>query len=123
MARIIVIDDEADMRTLLRAILESQDHEIDEAENGALALKALGESHYDLIITDVLMPDEDGFVVVKETLKLQSDAKILAISGGGLNLGSNWSLEMIEQLGAHAVLKKPFEMHEFLNKVEGLLAQ
>ncbi len=123
MARIIVIDDEADMRALLRTFLESQDHEIDEAENGALALKALGKNHYDLIITDVLMPEEDGFVVVKETLKLQSDAKILAISGGGLDLSANWSLEMIEQLGAHAVLEKPFEMHEFLSKIKGLLAQ
>ncbi len=123
MARITVIDDEADLRALLRAILATQNHEIDEAENGALARKALREHQYDLVITDVLMPEEDGFVVVKETLKLQSDAKILAISGGGLNLSSNWSLEAIEKLGAHAVLRKPFEMGEFLNKVEGLLAQ
>ncbi len=120
MARIIVIDDEADLRALLRAILATQNHEIDEAENGALARKALREHQYDLIITDVLMPEEDGFMVVRESLKLQSDAKILAISGGMMQSGVD-VLEIAKRLGANKVLSKPFDIQDLIQSVRMLL--
>ena len=123
MARIIVIDDEADLRALLRIMLESQDHEVDEAENGALALKALGKHQYDLIITDIIMPEEDGIAVASQASKLQPNAKVLAISGGGKYLDANQSLNVMELLGVGATLLKPFGRDELIAAVNELLGQ
>ena len=123
MARIIVIDDEADLRALLRIMLESQDHEVDEAENGALALKALGKHQYDLIITDIIMPEEDGIAVASQASKLQPTAKVLAISGGGKYLDANQSLSVMELLGVDATLLKPFGRDELIAAVNELLGQ
>jgi DNA-binding NtrC family response regulator len=122
MARIIVIDDEEDLRGLLRLLLESEGHEVDEAENGAKGLVALGEQAYDLVITDVLMPEEDGIAVAKEAPRLQPDAKVLAISGGGAVLPANWSLKVMKMFGVNAALHKPFEEDEFIRVVDELLA-
>ncbi len=123
MARIIVIDDEADLRALLRIMLETQDHEVDEAENGALALKALGKHQYDLIITDIIMPEEDGIAVASQASKLQPNAKVLAISGGGKYLDANQSLSVMELLGVDATLLKPFGRDELIAAVNELLGQ
>ena len=123
MARIIVIDDQADVRALLRNILESQEHEIDEAENGALALKALGRHQYDLIITDIIMPEEDGIAVASHASELQPDAKVLAISGGGKYLDANQSLNVMELLGVNLTLLKPFGRDELIAEVNELLGQ
>ena len=123
MARIIVIDDEADVRALLRIMLESQDHEVDEAENGALALKALSKHQYDLIITDIIMPEEDGIAVASQASKLQPNVKVLAISGGGKYLDANQSLSVMELLGVDASLLKPFGRDELIAAVNELLGQ
>ncbi len=123
MARIIVIDDEADVRALLRTILESENHEIDEAKNGTLAIKALGKNHYDLIITDVLMPEEDGIAVAKQASELQPNAKILAISGGGEYLDASHLLNVMEMLGVNATLLKPFGRDDLIAVVDDLLGR
>ena len=123
MARIIVIDDEADVRALLRTILESENHEIDEAKNGTLAIEALGKNHYDLIITDVLMPEEDGIAVAKQASELQPNAKILAISGGGEYLDASHLLNVMEMLGVNATLLKPFGRDDLIAVVDDLLGR
>jgi len=123
MARIIVIDDEEDLRSLLRLLLESEGHEVDEAENGAQGLAALAKQSYDLVITDVLMPEEDGIAVAKQAPKLQPNAKVLAISGGGAVLPTNWSLKVMKMFGVNAALHKPFEEDEFIRVVDELLAE
>ena len=123
MARIIVIDDEEDLRGLLRLLLEAEGHDVDEAENGAQGLAAIAEQTYDLVVTDVLMPEEDGITVAKETPKLQPNAKVLAISGGGAVLPANWSLKVMKMFGVNAALHKPFEADEFIKVVNELLTE
>ena len=122
MARIIVIDDEEDLRGLLRMQLESEGHEVDEAENGVQGIEAIRNKQYDLVITDVLMPEEDGVAVAKEVPKLQANAKVLAISGGGAVLPANWSLKVMKMFGVNAALHKPFDEDEFLKVVNELLS-
>ncbi len=123
MARIMVIDDQEELRALLRSYLEAAGHVVTEASNGIAALVAFDELIFELIITDVFMPEEDGIVVARLAHELQPDAKLLAISGGGSDLSPDWALEMVQTLGADAVLAKPIEKHEFLNTVHALLVQ
>ena len=122
MARIIVIDDQAELRALLRSYLEAAGHVVTEASNGIVALVAFDEQIFELIITDVFMPEEDGIVVARLAHELQPDAKLLAITGGGSDLSSDWAQEMMNILDADAVLAKPFEKQDFLNTVHALLA-
>ena len=123
MALIIVISDEQGECALLRSHLEFVGHNVTEASDGILALAAFDQQSYDLIIVDVLMPEEDRIMVAKLSPKLQPDAKILAITGGGPNPSSDWAQEMMQMFGAHAVLKKPFGKDAFLDKVNGLLVR
>jgi CheY-like chemotaxis protein len=118
----MVVDDEEDLRAVLRLMLESHGHEVQEAENGAQAIAALRLQSYDLIITDVLMPEEDGIAVAKEVPKLLPNAKVLAISGGGAALPANWSLKVMEMFGVNAALHKPFEEKDLMKVVDDLLA-
>lgn len=122
MARIIVIDDEADLRVLLRQMLESYGHEVDEAGNGAEALSVLQERTFDVVITDVLMPEQDGVAVMKRVPELQPRAKVLAISGGGPTVPADWSLKMMKLFGVNAALHKPFDESELIGAVDKLLA-
>ena len=123
MARIFVIDDEPSLRRLVRSMLESDGHEVDEAENGARGLERLLENDYDLVITDVLMPEEDGIVVAKEIMRLHANTKVLAISGGGSVLPAEWSLKMMTMFGVEEALHKPFRKQELINAVHRLLDQ
>ena len=122
MARIMVIDDQEELRALLRSYLEAAGHVVTEASNGIVALVAFDEQIFELIITDVFMPEEDGIVVARLAHELQPDAKLLAITGGGSDLSSDWAQEMMNILDADAVLAKPFEKQDFLNTVHALLA-
>lgn len=123
MARIIVIDDEADLREVLRLMLESHGHEVDEAANGSEGLKALAARKYDLVITDVLMPEEDGVTIAKRVPGMQPEARVLAISGGGPTMPADWSLKMMKMFGVDAALQKPFEEEELIGAVDRLLAR
>ena len=124
MARILVIEDETDLRSLLRVLLENEGHEVEEAADGSEGLASLrGGNGFDLIITDVLMPEEDGISVIKQLPKLQPKARSLAISGGGTSLPANWSLKIMKMFGVDATLHKPFDHDVLIGVVNDLLAK
>jgi CheY-like chemotaxis protein len=78
------------------------------ASSGHEVSKLLGQQHFDLVITDVLMPDGDGLDVIVELKQSQRKTRVLAISGGGRHLQAAQCLKMAHGLGAHEVLLKPF---------------
>lgn len=121
MARIIVIDDEADLRGILRLMLEARGHQVDEAATGSEGLRAIRGQTYDLVITDVLMPEDDGVAVAKQVPGIQPGIKVLAISGGGPSMPADWSLKLMEMFGVDAALHKPFEEDELIGVVDQLL--
>lgn len=120
MARILIIDDDVSLRRTIRRMLASTGHEIVEAADGAQGVELVRAAGADLVITDLIMPDQDGI----ETIQLLRDGwpgiKILAISGGGL-LDPADRLVDAELLGADAALSKPFEIAELREKVAELL--
>jgi two-component system chemotaxis response regulator CheY len=81
MARILVIDDESLVRTFLRDVLESAGHEVREGANGDEAIAAFAEFKPDILIVDLIMPEQDGLFVIREVRRSMPDAKVIAISG------------------------------------------
>ena len=120
MARILVIDDEPQVRRLIRQMLARAGHEVVEAADGAEGLASVRTARPDVIVTDILMPNKEGIETVRELNREAPGLPILVISG---NPGSTLYMEMAKMLGAHAALAKPFRAAELLRAVDALLAK
>ena len=120
MARILVIDDDDQIRTTLHQVLDLEGHEVVNASNGKEGIKLFEENGADLIITDILMPEKEGLETIMDLRKDFPDVKIIAISGGG-QIDANSYLSMAKQFGALRTLPKPFELEELLDAVRELL--
>jgi CheY-like chemotaxis protein len=122
MARVLVVDDMAEMRTMIRTMLESAGHSVTEAENGRAGIRALqGADAIDVLVTDILMPEADGIEVIRAATDRPA-LGIIAISGGGSYMPAAVSLAMSEAFGARKVLFKPFRKQELLDAVNSVLA-
>ena len=84
------------------------------ARNGTEALKLARANTVDLVVTDILMPDGDGLMLIDGLRKTQPTARVLAISGGGRYMDSREYLKIAEGFGADAALMKPFNREKFL---------
>ena len=122
MARVLVIDDDLNVRRLLRNMLEKKGHEIVEALDGDEGLRYYRLQRADLVITDILMPAEDGLSTINEIRRESPDAKIIAISGGG-ERGDLDFLSQAEDLGALRTISKPFTVEEVLGAVNDVLGR
>lgn len=120
MARILVIDDEVQVRTMLRQMLERSGYEVMDAEDGEGAIQLHREQPADLIITDIIMPGKEGIATISELLRNFPELKIIAISGGG-RIGPEEYLDIARRLGAMRTLTKPIERKELLEAVQELL--
>lgn len=109
---ILVADDEEGIRNLLAKWLGNCGHSVTCADCGQNALHFLNRQHFDVVITDVLMPDGDGFELIPAVRKAQPDARIVAISGGGQYIPSTDCLVLARGLGAHATVQKPFKWEQ-----------
>lgn len=120
MARILIVDDTADMRELLKNIVELAGHQIVEAESGRAGLERFTAQPADLVMTDIIMPDMDGNELIAKLRAVAPKVKIVAVSGGGRvrNLGV---LQVAQKFGADRVLSKPFRKEDVLRVVDELL--
>lgn len=114
MASILIVDDEAPVRALLRRILEEDGHQVREAANGEIGLALYREAPADLVITDILMPERDGMEVTLALTQEFLDARVIAMTGavGGQNF-----LNVAKLFGAREVLQKPFTVEEVRRRV------
>ncbi|MBM3421294.1 MAG: response regulator [Bacteroidetes bacterium] len=113
MSAILIIDDESEIREMLRTVLQRNKFTVIEASNGKEALAKFKPSLVDFVITDILMPEEDGLEVIMKLRRLKPGLKIIAISGGGKAGPVNY-LNLAEALGADAVLAKPFSLNDLV---------
>ena len=116
MKRILVVDDEAQIRTMLTQLLEQEGYEVQTAENGEDGFNLVRKQVFDLVITDMIMPVKDGLKFIMELIKDYPDLKILAISGGGAIKADRY-LTMAGYLGDIATLEKPFKRDRLLELV------
>ncbi len=121
MARILVIDDEDQMRTIFRNCLERDGYQVMDAPNGKVGMKLCHEEPFDLVITDIVMPEKDGIETIGEIRRYFPETKIIAISGGSQRLNAKDVLHTAGILGAHCTLCKPFRIEELLSAVSDAL--
>src|SRR5262245_55566973 len=121
MQRILISDDEQDTRLVLREILEEAGFRVEEATNGAEALKLCRIMPMDLIITDLFMPEKDGLEFLMELRRRNRLLPVIAISGGGHLFSKAEALSVAQDLGATAILNKPFTCEEILRVVRSSL--
>jgi CheY-like chemotaxis protein len=120
MFRILVIDDEKDILLMLKKMLERAGYEVDIALNGLQGLRLFKQSAFDLVLTDIIMPDKEGIELIMELKKIYSGTRIIAMSGGG-RLSAEGYLDMAKKLGADKVFQKPFSQLEMTRAVDELL--
>lgn len=121
MPRILVIDDEPQVRGLLERFLAKEGFEVVVAADGAAGLRALHATPVDLVITDIVMPEREGIGFIMEARKEFPALRIIAISGGG-RMGPESYLTIARELGANRAFAKPLDLPEFLAAVRELLA-
>jgi CheY-like chemotaxis protein len=122
MKRILLIEDDENIRKMLRLALEGYGYEVTEACDGKQGLESYKASPADLVITDLVMPEKEGLETIQDLRKAHPHVKIIAMSGGSRsNAGEN--LKMAKLLGASALVSKPFEMGKFAETIAGLLGK
>jgi two-component system, chemotaxis family, chemotaxis protein CheY len=119
MSLILVIDDEEFIRTLIKEVLDPQGHTVITASSGKEAFQLCHERSFDLLITDLEMPDMDGIELISSLRGVQKKLPILCISGAF----SGRFLRMAKALGAVESLDKPFRMAELLAMVDKILGK
>lgn len=107
MARILLVDDNQDLLMAMTACLEDTGHLTTQATNGNDALRLVDSSHFDLVITDIVMPEKEGIETILELRQLFPLIKIIAMSGGDA-AHPQTNLHMAQLLGAYTTLNKPF---------------
>ena len=120
MESILVIDDDPQIRKLLEEVLRDEGYKASSAESVEEGLPNYPISTLPLIVTDVLMPNREGLETIRELRKNNPSMKIIAISGG-LEQGGMDVLDIAKRFGANRVLRKPFEIKDFLNVVQETL--
>ena len=130
MARILIVDDEEDVRIALKQVLERAGYEVSVAASGNEGLELMNQEGADLVITDVIMPGIDGIATAKEIREKYRDTRIIVISGGGRTAPEPYEPDAIStrsylasasSAGADQTLAKPFDREELLRVVQDLL--
>ena len=120
MASILIIDDNAALREVLRVGLETAGHSIREMSNGRDGIRAFRKEPCDLVITDIYMPERDGLELIEALRRTHPCVKILAMSGAS---GTMDYLRKAQSLGAAMVIRKPFKMQAIVKAVGDLLGE
>ena len=117
--RLLVVDDDADMRLTLKLSLELAGYTVDVAANGREALEVQRMRPADVLITDIFMPDADGFEAIDAFRKDFPRTKIIVVSGGAQFTKRDY-LPDAELIGADATLQKPFDVDVLLRTLQSL---
>lgn len=122
MARILVVDDDQQVREVFKRTLESNGHRVVVAADGRAAVTSYRNEPADLVVLDIIMPEKDGLETILDLRRDFPDAKIIAISGGGRASAQGY-LRPAKILGADLAFSKPIAPQELLDAIERLLRQ
>jgi DNA-binding response OmpR family regulator len=120
MPGILLVEDDKDLREMLKISLVRKRFMVVEAENGKDAIIHFKPSVTDVVVTDLIMPEEDGLKVIMKLREIKPSLKIIAISGGGKAGPGNY-LNLAKALGADAIYSKPFSINDMISRIEELL--
>jgi DNA-binding response OmpR family regulator len=119
-SHILIIDDDVVTVEILNELLETEGYLLANASNGKMGLKLHEKTPFDLIITDIIMPEMEGLETITKIRDISPQVKIIAISGGG-RIDSDNYLDMAEKLGADLTFHKPLDPDEIVKGVRELL--
>lgn len=119
-SRILIIDDDRQVREMLRFRLEGEGYEIEEAADGASGLTLFQKKEFLLVITDLIMAGMEGVETIRKLKALKRDLKIIAISGGGRGDPADY-LKIAKGMGADRTFSKPVDWEEMLAAVKELI--
>ena len=122
MAHILLVDDEPLVVEALSNAIVKKGHTVVTAKDGNQGMERFVEGKFDLVITDIIMPDKEGIEMIMEMRRHAPHTRILAISGGG-RTGSVEFLQMAKKLGATATLRKPIRLAELYQTLEECLGK
>jgi len=122
MAKILLVDDNDEFREHSSQLLRRAKHTVTTAANDNEALRLVQDNVFDLVITDLIMPEKEGIETIVKMRKKIPTLKIIAMSGGGLIAPEDY-LVIARKLGVAQTLAKPFSGKELLAAVASVLAQ
>jgi len=120
--KILFVDDEKTARETFKYFFEVRGYEVILANDGNEGINLFQNSKFDIVITDIIMPDKDGLEFIRELKEKEPLQNIIAISGGGHSDPTVY-LESAKTLGAKAIFTKPIDLKQLLKDVEKLLAE
>lgn len=119
--KILIVDDEPVILELMVAALEASDYIVVSCPNGKEAMEVIKDNTFDLLVTDIIMPEVDGLDLIDHVISTSPNISVLAISGGGKDKEGGDLLESAMVSGADAVLEKPFRPDELVRTVRAML--
>ena len=119
MANVLVVDDDQAILDIVGLWLENEGHSVVQVLDGTLAINSLKEQSFDLVITDIIMPNTEGIELIRKIRQSHNDMCIVAISAGGKH-GANY-LNAAKTMGANKVISKPLDQEKIVSAVEALL--
>ena len=122
MVKIMVIDDDTEIRETLVDLLVAKGYQAQGASNGKIALELIASDRPDVLITDIIMPEKDGIQLIAEVKKRYGEIPIIAMSGGG-RIPASVYLSHVSALGEIATLEKPFKVSTLTMAVEKALGR
>ncbi|HVT52754.1 MAG TPA: response regulator [Dongiaceae bacterium] len=121
--RILIVDDEPEVRDSLKTMLESYGHAVSEAGSTAEALIAIEAIRPDIVLTDVFLGEGDAFALLEALRANEENIPVIAMSGGGSAPDGTDALSFAEQLGAAAIIDKPFRVKDLLAMIDRTIAE
>lgn len=117
---ILVVDDDPDFRGMVSTALTRVGYTVHEASNGRAALDTFQAHHIDLVLTDIIMPEADGYEIIQRVKSTPRRPPLIAVSGGSIRLRMELP-NMARLLGADAAFEKPVDIRLLLDTVRALL--
>jgi YesN/AraC family two-component response regulator len=111
MSKILLVDDDDSLRRMLHITLQQLGHTVIEARNGKDAVMLQSRESFDVMLTDIVMPEKEGLETILEFRRKFPEVAVIAMSGGGRMPPAHY-LSMAKMLGARAVLTKPFSTED-----------
>ena len=121
MPKVLIIDDEKDIRSVLKDMLGMSGYDVDTAEDGRKAKELYDKTDYDVVITDIIMPEQDGFEVILDYRNKNQLDRIIAISGGGRTSSEHY-LNIASHFGVSSIFSKPPNYKDLIAKVDEIVA-
>ena len=117
MPKVLIIDDQPNIRLVYREAFETAGYEVVEASNGQIGIDTYTAEGADLVITDIEMPERDGHEVIDEIRKINKEAKVIAVTGAGLH-----HLPVAHDGGADRIFEKPLRPRDLLEAANELIS-